>query len=58
MGAAEACYEAALQYTLDRKQFGNPLAKNQLMQKKFADMLTEVRPTAQRNYRFSSHFRF
>lgn len=58
MGAAEACYEAALQYTLDRKQFGNPLAKNQLMQKKFADMLTEVRPTAQRNCRFSSHFRF
>lgn len=42
MGAAEACYEAALQYTLDRKQFGNPLAKNQLMQKKFADMLTEI----------------
>jgi len=42
MGAAEACYEAALQYTLDRKQFGNPLAKNQLIQKKFADMITEI----------------
>ncbi|XP_060571764.1 glutaryl-CoA dehydrogenase, mitochondrial-like [Ruditapes philippinarum] len=42
LGAAEFCLEAARQYTLDRKQFGRPLAKNQLMQKKMADMLTEI----------------
>merc|ERR1719478_1569647 len=42
MGAAEACFHAARQYTLDRKQFGNPLAATQLMQKKMADMLTEI----------------
>ncbi|UCV17770.1 acyl-CoA dehydrogenase [Ferribacterium limneticum] len=42
LGAAEACYETARQYTLDRKQFGRPLAANQLVQKKLADMLTEI----------------
>ncbi|KAK7099874.1 glutaryl-CoA dehydrogenase, mitochondrial-like [Littorina saxatilis] len=42
LGAAEFCLEAARQYTLDRKQFGRPLANNQLMQKKMADMLTEI----------------
>ncbi|TCK31361.1 glutaryl-CoA dehydrogenase [Ancylobacter aquaticus] len=42
MGAAEACYAAARQYTLDRKQFGKPLAANQLIQKKLADMATEI----------------
>ena len=42
MGAAEACYAAARQYTLDRKQFGKPLAATQLVQKKLADMATEI----------------
>jgi glutaryl-CoA dehydrogenase len=42
MGAAEACWHAARQYTLDRKQFGRPLAQTQLVQKKLADMMTEV----------------
>jgi len=42
MGAAEACWQAARQYTLDRKQFGKPLAANQLIQKKLADMQTEI----------------
>ncbi|XP_038056470.1 glutaryl-CoA dehydrogenase, mitochondrial-like isoform X2 [Patiria miniata] len=42
LGAAEFCLEAARQYTLDRIQFGSPLAKNQLIQKKLADMLTEI----------------
>ncbi|HEY9212232.1 MAG TPA: acyl-CoA dehydrogenase [Ancylobacter sp.] len=42
MGAAEACYAAARQYTLDRVQFGKPLAANQLIQKKLADMATEI----------------
>ncbi|MCZ4329842.1 acyl-CoA dehydrogenase [Castellaniella denitrificans] len=42
LGAAEACYETARQYVLDRKQFGRPLAANQLIQKKLADMLTEI----------------
>ena len=42
MGAAEACYAAARQYTLDRKQFGRPLAANQLVQLKLANMLTEI----------------
>ena len=42
MGAAEFCWQAALQYTLDRKQFGRPLAANQLIQKKLADMQTEI----------------
>ena len=42
MGAAEACYSAARQYTLDRKQFGKPLAANQLVQLKLANMATEI----------------
>jgi glutaryl-CoA dehydrogenase len=42
LGAAEDCFEKARQYTLDRKQFGRPLAANQLIQKKLADMLTEI----------------
>ena len=42
MGAAEACYAAARQYTLDRKQFGRPLAANQIVQLKLANMLTEI----------------
>ncbi len=42
MGAAEFCFHAARQYTLDRKQFGRPLAANQLIQKKLADMQTEI----------------
>lgn len=42
LGAAEFCWHAALQYTLDRKQFGRPLAANQLIQKKLADMQTEI----------------
>jgi glutaryl-CoA dehydrogenase len=42
MGAAEACFEAARTYTLQRLQFGRPLASNQLIQKKLADMQTEI----------------
>jgi glutaryl-CoA dehydrogenase len=42
MGAAEFCWHRARQYTLDRNQFGRPLAANQLIQKKLADMQTEI----------------
>ena len=42
MGAAEACWHAARQYGLDRKQFGKPIAQTQLFQKKLADMQTEI----------------
>ena len=42
LGAAEDCYWRARQYVLDRHQFGRPLAANQLIQKKLADMLTEI----------------
>ena len=42
MGAAEECMRIARQYTLDRKQFNKPLAANQLIQKKLADMLAEI----------------
>jgi glutaryl-CoA dehydrogenase len=42
MGAAEFCWHSARQYALDRKQFGRPLAANQLVQKKLADMQTEI----------------
>lgn len=42
MGAAEFCWHAARQYALDRRQFGRPLAANQLIQKKLADMQTEI----------------
>jgi glutaryl-CoA dehydrogenase len=42
MGAAEDCWQRARQYTLDRKQFGRPLAATQLVQKKLADMQTDI----------------
>jgi glutaryl-CoA dehydrogenase len=42
LGAAEFCWHAARSYTLDRQQFGRPLAQNQLIQKKLADMQTEI----------------
>lgn len=42
MGAAEFCFHQSRQYTLDRIQFGKPLAQNQLIQKKYADMITEI----------------
>ena len=42
MGASEFCWHAARQYTLDRKQFSRPLAANQLIQLKLADMQTEI----------------
>jgi glutaryl-CoA dehydrogenase len=42
LGAAEACWHTARQYTMDRQQFGKPLAANQLVQKKLADMQTEI----------------
>jgi len=42
LGAAEFCWHAARQYTMDRMQFGRPLAANQLIQKKLADMMTEI----------------
>jgi len=42
LGAAEFCWHAARQYTLDRKQFGRPLAQSQLIQKKLADMQTDI----------------
>ncbi|MDF1729849.1 MAG: acyl-CoA dehydrogenase, partial [Minwuia sp.] len=42
LGAAEFCWHAARTYTMDRKQFGRPLAQNQLIQKKLADMQTEI----------------
>ena len=42
MGAAESCWHSARSYTLERKQFGKPLAQTQLVQKKLADMQTEI----------------
>ena len=42
LGAAEACFSIARQYVLDRKQFGRPLAANQLIQKKLADMMSDI----------------
>jgi glutaryl-CoA dehydrogenase len=42
LGAAEFCWQAARRYTLERQQFGRPLAANQLIQKKLADMQTEI----------------
>jgi len=42
LGAAEACWHAARSYTMERKQFGRPLAANQLIQKKLVDMQTEI----------------
>lgn len=52
MGAAEFCWHTARQYTLDRKQFGRPLAANQLVQKKLADMQTEIALGLQAALRF------
>jgi len=46
LGAAETCVEIARQYTLDRKQFGRPLAANQLIQKKLADATTNFKVLA------------
>jgi glutaryl-CoA dehydrogenase len=51
MGAAEFCWHAARQYTLDRHQFGRPLAANQLIQKKLADMQTEITLSLQASLR-------
>jgi len=42
LGAAETCLKIARSYTLDRKQFQRPLAANQLVQKKLADMMSEI----------------
>ena len=42
LGAAETCWHTALNYTLDRKQFGRPIASNQIIQKKFAQMQTDI----------------
>ena len=42
LGIAEECYEIALQYSIDRKQFGEPIAGKQLIQKKLVDMITEI----------------
>lgn len=42
LGAAEFCFEKAREYTLDRMQFGSPLARNQIVQLKLANMLTEI----------------
>jgi glutaryl-CoA dehydrogenase len=53
LGAAEACYAAARNYTLDRQQFGKPLASFQLIQKKLADMATEISIGLQAVYQVS-----
>ena len=50
LGAAEACLDVARQYTLDRRQFNNPLARNQLVQIKMADMVTEISMGLQGEY--------
>lgn len=50
LGAAEFCLDTARQYVVDRKQFGQPLASNQLIQKKLADMLTEISISLQACY--------
>jgi len=51
LGSAQFCYETARQYTIDRTQFGRPLAQNQLIQKKLADMLTDITLGLQAVYR-------
>jgi glutaryl-CoA dehydrogenase len=53
LGAAEFCFHTARQYTLDRNQFGKPLASFQLIQKKFADMSTEISLGLQAVYQVS-----
>ena len=55
LGAAQACYETARQYTMDRIQFGRPLAANQLVQKKLADMVTEITLGMQACLRVARH---
>src|SRR5579859_1393190 len=52
LGAAESCWHTARQYTLDRQQFGRPLAANQLIQKKLVDMQTEITLALQACLRF------
>jgi len=52
LGAAEFCWHSARQYVLDRQQFGRPLAANQLVQKKLADMQTEITLALQACLRF------
>lgn len=56
MGAAEACWHAALEYTMQRKQFGRPLAATQLVQKKLADMQTEITLGLHSCYRLGTLF--
>ncbi len=56
MGAAEACWHAALQYGLERKQFGKPLAQTQLFQKKLADMQTDIALGLQGAFRLGKLF--
>lgn len=56
MGAAEFCWHAARQYTLDRAQFGRPLAANQLIQKKLADMQTDIALGLQAALAVGRHF--
>jgi glutaryl-CoA dehydrogenase len=56
MGAAEDCMHRARQYTLDRKQFGRPLAATQLIQKKLADMQTEIALGLQASLRVGEMF--
>jgi glutaryl-CoA dehydrogenase len=56
LGAAEDCWHRARQYTLDRKQFNRPLAQTQLVQKKLADMQTEIRARAQASLRVGRLF--
>ena len=53
MGAAQDCYERARDYTIERKQFGKPLAQTQLIQKKLADMVTEITLGTHAVYRLS-----
>lgn len=56
MGAAEFCWHAARQYTLDRSQFGRPLAANQLIQKKLTDMQTDIALGLQAALAVGRHF--
>src|SRR5437588_9075051 len=56
IGAAEDCWHRARQYTLERKQFGRPLAATQLVQKKLADMATEIAARLQASLRVGRLF--
>jgi glutaryl-CoA dehydrogenase len=53
LGAAEFCWHAAREYVIERKQFGRPLAASQLIQKKLADMQTEIAVGLQASLRIS-----